>query len=689
MRIASRTCRSRRSGQILVIALLSMTLLVAVIFYVYNLGDQVNKRMALQDAADATAISGSAWMARSLNVVAMNNCAQSRVLANIPIQDAFPLATRMALDEVREWEQCLSAQLARGLPNRHGEGNMLRQGVESLRRRMADQRDILAPFDATLSQIQMETYTHWAVRGWGGNLPHGGFWRAAVELERFSRAEAESCGVLAQANAVRFGQPNGVEAGFMVPLIPEMPALRGRFTDFQGVLEGKEYVDGTHVEVQATGGPGGAIVDAVFPHRLGPWARLFRWRNYIREATGWTYVPPSAPTGPTGPVVRVRGGGGAVGGGGRRVGGSAAPRSSGGGGGGGGGGWVPTAWQTLGYTTYGPYAWAKSHIHDYAVDVRENGRIVREGHLPDTFFSPYVHSIADIKMGYMFGPKTPREIHYPIWKTAYPQARQLAERPDVRVTRTMFYLVEVASSVPPTAGNWLSPGTFRTNGERPIAIWFDGWVDPEGWRIPRVSNYVWNDKYLFEVTQDPEIGIYEKIDPATGEPIWQPVYMSAWYIFGGIDVGGEVEVSNPCNWDGDEDLPRPWVFDTTAGDYDPLIPHADEGFRRERFSFLGLVRRNNVAAVWPQQFSHAHPLGDMVALSQSIVFNQNSFDLWTQDWQTQLAPLTKWEQWHSRLSAEASDAARTRGQVRGEDVEFAVKFLESVPPDLVRRFRRN
>ncbi len=677
--------RARRSGQMLVIALLAMTVLVAIIFYVYNLGDQINKRMALQDAADAAVISGSGWMARSLNMIAMNNCAQARMLTMVPIQDAFPLATRMALEEVTDWEAALAAQLSRGVSNRHGEGPMLQQGLASLRQRMADQRDILRPFHYLLNQsgFSMEQYTTWAIRGGGGSTPHGAFWRAAFELEQFNRAVAESAGELAQANASRYAKANGVETSLMVPLVPRVPAVRGDFGDFEGILRGREFVDGTHVEVRARNpqqgrhDAGGAIPDAMFPHRLGPWARLFNWRHEVREATAWDYRPPS------GPQVGVRGGSGAVSGG-RRVGSSARTSGSGGG-----GGWYATAWDILGYTTYGPYRWAFDRMWDYCKDDYDGRILVNAGHLPDTFFYEYHHEISDIKLEYMFGSKNPQNIHYPVWITPYPQSRTLAERGDVRVHRTMFYLVEIASSVPPTAGNWLSPGTFRSNGERPVAIWFNGWTDPEKWRIDRVHDYIWNDEYTYECTQDPEIGIYEQLDPTTGEPIWQTVYMSAWYVFGGIDVGGNVEISDPSNYDDYDRLPRPYLLDTTEGDYDPVIVDSDQGFRRDRFSFLAAARRDNRADVWPEQFSKAHPLDDMVAVAQSIVFNNKSFDLWTQDWQTQLAPTTRWEEWAGRLNMESSDLSLLQGVVTQEDFNFFARFLDSVPPTLVQQHRQN
>ncbi|HHH75793.1 MAG TPA: hypothetical protein ENL03_02055, partial [Phycisphaerae bacterium] len=72
------TARQQRRGQVLMIILIGMVLMSGLIFYVYNLGSQVNQQVDMQDAADATAISGAGWMARSMNLIAMNNVGQAK-----------------------------------------------------------------------------------------------------------------------------------------------------------------------------------------------------------------------------------------------------------------------------------------------------------------------------------------------------------------------------------------------------------------------------------------------------------------------------------------------------------------------------------------------------------------------------------------------------------------------------------
>ena len=47
----SATRRRRRGGQVLVVTLLAIVLLVGLIFFVMNVGDQINRRVAAQTAA--------------------------------------------------------------------------------------------------------------------------------------------------------------------------------------------------------------------------------------------------------------------------------------------------------------------------------------------------------------------------------------------------------------------------------------------------------------------------------------------------------------------------------------------------------------------------------------------------------------------------------------------------------------
>lgn len=672
-----RACGAGRRGQVLIVTIIAMSLLVGLVFYVYNVGDQVNRRLQIQGSADSVAITGAVWMARNMNIVGMDNVGMAKLLSLVPVLDTQPLSTAMAYEETNAWASLMESVIEQP----HFDNTVspetedyVRQGIVSLQTRMREQASILEPYHEAinLSGFNMEETTHWAYQGGGGSPPHGALWRATMTLEELTRASVESCGVLAQARASRFGQENGGDAAFLVPVIPQMPAREGQYMDFQPPIEGKLKVESERIEYSPSGGKGGAIPDVAFPHRLGPWARLHKWRdyNYRFIKTGERFVPGAPGAGKT------RGSNGNVDVKGRRVGWSARRRTDNGrpdrv---------VPTGFnELLGYTTYGPYEWAKRHIHWWARGTHEN-----PGKLRDTYYYTYLANIGKIKLEYQFpaggvGEEVPtKQIHYPQWVTDYPTCKQIAEDDNNRVTSTMYYLFEIASKYPEGSPGYLTQGTFRTNGHYPIAMWINGWKDPNDLGLPLVSNWVWRDTYVYETTQDNQLGIPRETD-ANGDEIWQPVYMNAWYIFGGIDIGGEVEVSNPCNWDRFDRLPVPFLLDTARGEYSGDDP--DAGFRRDSFMYLGIARKGSEAPVWPQRFSNVNPLEGMLTVAQAKVFNNKSWGLWTQDWRAQLAPVTEWQDWISRLEDGIGEAGNS-DVVDTAEVETAYQYLSALNADL-------
>lgn len=65
---------------LVVVCAMALALMVALIF---NTGNQAQKKIQMQNAVDASLISGSKWMARGLNVVSMNNVGMTQTLAVI------------------------------------------------------------------------------------------------------------------------------------------------------------------------------------------------------------------------------------------------------------------------------------------------------------------------------------------------------------------------------------------------------------------------------------------------------------------------------------------------------------------------------------------------------------------------------------------------------------------------------
>jgi hypothetical protein len=709
-------------------ALLGMSLLVALMFYVYNVGDRVNDRLSLQNAADSAAVSGAGWIARSMNTTAMNNVASARVLGILPVLDAFPLASEITIHEIDTIADGLDAQtdsLQALLNSIHEPGlESSLPGMRELRDRLRAQGDIIRPFEKAINGggFSMEEATYWRIPGESGPPPHGTIWKAARALEEYSQATLDSAGLLAQFNAGRFGKENEAKTAILIPVIPEIPHKRGTYDDFEPTIDGHVRVWGengeSNGEMKRSGQHGGGIPDFAYFHRMGPWARMYPWRHAHRARvyTGMRAVSSRQRIPGTGTTTRVwkgpsperravlaRGGKSSlpgVGSSARRGGRSGSGRNS--------GGWrtittggkyrtvlrnVPTyKWVTDGYTTYGPMYWAMQRVRRYALE-----------HLPDTKFYDYTNRIANVKVGYMFpgkGPKAMEVIHYANWVTDYAKALELAQVPETRVTETILYYFDIASSVPESSGDFLKPGTFRTNGGLALMSRAPGWHDPatfDGHRpgAKLVCNYIWKATDTYETTEDPEIGIEYKggpVDPDTGmpsSPVFQKVYVIEYSMFGAIDVGGEVQVSNPFNWsDGEyDDLPAPLLINTDDyADYDSDNPDVNLGVRRSNFAFLALSRRPNDAGFWPQRFRGANPTNATTTLAQAKVFNNTSWGLWTQEWQVQLTPVNRWAQWTERIEDDLPRTSMTHGAVGAGELHEILQYMQALPPELAEKF---
>jgi len=160
-------------------------------------------------------------------------------------------------------------------------------------------------------------------------------------------------------------------------------------------------------------------------------------------------------------------------------------------------------------------------------------------------------------------------------------------------------------------------------------------------------------------------------------------------MFGAVDIGGEIEVSNPFNWSDSEfdELPAPLLIDTeNFQDYDSENNDVNEGVRRSNFSFLAVSKRANDAPLWAQRFRGANPTGATTTLAQAKVFNNTSWGLWTQEWQVQLTPIKKWEDWTEKIEDDVSQTPFTQGAVAENSLKEILEYLKALPPELVEKF---
>ena len=235
----------------MVIALLGLILLAALLFYVFNLGRNVQGRIDAQNAADAAAVAGATQMARSMNTVAMNNVDMARAIAAINVLDATPMAldftvtdaTEYNMDELIAQYLAVDHQLGRGVSD-----DVLRRELEETRDRLGDPTDpnneLLEPL-RTLDDLYRndpDSVTDMTFHSTPSSGDRGGLWRTLYTLDQINTATMAVFDQTAQASAVSGGEVNlagqGVDhAAMLLPVEPAIPWVRGTFDDFETAVD--------------------------------------------------------------------------------------------------------------------------------------------------------------------------------------------------------------------------------------------------------------------------------------------------------------------------------------------------------------------------------------------------------------------------------------------------------------------
>jgi len=96
------------------------------------------------------------------------------------------------------------------------------------------------------------------------------------------------------------------------------------------------------------------------------------------------------------------------------------------------------------------------------------------------------------------------------------------------------------------------------------------------------------------------------------------------------------------------------------------------------------------APFWSARFRNLSSINGTMTIAQAKVFNNRSWDLWTQDWQVQLTPVSKLlpagdpDTWVTMMENGVPDADAVN--VDSMDVEAALKYLSSLDPEMTRVF---
>ncbi len=626
-------------GVVMVIALLGALLLGALVMFVLNIGVQTNRRVVAQHAADASAAAGSAWVARSLNTVAMNNVATTRLISFVNILDAMPMATRFSFeDQTALMEGIENAQAAAQDP-------WVQDALSQMHDEVTEELRVLGEMNAFFLQHPVHQMTHYNAPG-----GHGHLWEAMHAMDEFSQATMENVGQLAQLNAIRGGEVNltdrtAASAALMLPVSPDLPWQRGSFDDFERPVRFGLLPVGTDDEET----------------NRGPYDVLYGWRRlHGRQIDGyWVGESRPRPTVAAGGRGNVPIGAGANSGGGR-------PSNR---------RFIRTGeTEPTHYSVYGPYSWMKRFIGDW-----------HEHNLHHARFSRHHHTISDIKMSYLWpAPGGPiRQVIDPDWVTDFDEATAIADG-DVanpagetrKIKETAFIAVEIKSLYPRSDGRFMTPGTWayisswhHDHEHRARLRLLRNWVDPRTWNAPKIADHIWSDEWSYQVYDDPDLGI-ENTQDAEGNPIPVDVYRIDEFMFVGVNVGEEIDVPSPYNFDSRDDLPAPIDLDRN------VVEYTDDS-RREHMTYLAVARRRDNAIAWPSRFRGGKPYPNNVAIAQAHVFNNHSWDLWTQQWYSQLQPIDDFSRWVDKMEDDTADVGLVQS-VDPNEYDDLLEYFKSV-----------
>lgn len=484
----------------MVLALLGGFMIIGMIGYVFNTGRHAQLRQQTQSAADASAISGAGYVARSFNTVAMNNVEISRLIAVVQMLDAVPLATEYTLLDVQATLETVEDQLSTGTGDMLGD-----QTLNTIRDDLIEQERQLLGMDEFFNR---GSYDVREMTFYDSEFGRGELWKAMESLNEISLATMEQLDELTQVTAIQSGRRNlrgGSESlSAVAPFDRAITWQQYEFDDFRNpVVRGRLPI----------------WVDDEVTNR-GPYDTIFGWRSTQRETEeipNPDYVP--------------------------NTGGERAGSRWSGGTGRGGRPTITVGSTITGYTTYGTWQ-AIGNILRNRIDAPEV--------LYNSQFVTRVNRMGGNKLNYLW-PGSARNWVFldPQWITNFEQAESIIAAGTPRVAYTQFIRMDYQQQFlngepvgPETMTDWqiLRPRGGRTSVPG----------------APKVRNHVWEDDASIEwETTRLDANGNEVTDTHSIEYRWI-------FVWAGINVGPEIVIRDPNNFASRTDLPAPVDFDHNA-----------------------------------------------------------------------------------------------------------------------------
>lgn len=421
----------------------------------------------------------------------------------------------------------------------------------------------------------------------------GELWKAMESLDAISVATMEQLQELAQVTAIDAGRRNlrGTSGETLAAVAPFDRGI---------AWERYEFDDFRNPVVR---GRLPMWVDDEVTNR-GPYDTIFGWRSTQRETIEVPNPDYNPPTGGDSPGSDWSGGTGR------------------------GGSTITVGSNITGYTTYGTWE---------AIGDILRSRVDEPEVLYNSQFVTRVNGMSGSKLNYLWPGSAQTWVFLdPQWITNFDQAQSIDAAGTPRIAYTQFIRMDYEQAFM----------NGRPVGEEAMVDW--SILRPRGGHLSvpgatKTRDHVWEDQASieWETTSTDSNG-----NPVTNTHRIEYRWLFVW---AGINVGTEVIIRDPNNFSSREDLPSPTDFD-----HDTMVrpTDGDPGIPGSPFAFLGLSKQPNRAPMWGQLFDTSAYDGH-AGIAQASVFNNHSWDLWTQMWHAQLEPVQNYSQWIDILENQA------------------------------------
>ncbi|QQE13115.1 hypothetical protein JD969_06540 [Planctomycetota bacterium] len=648
----SRYVSHRYHGAIFILTLLSLLLIAAVVFYVLNVGKHIQGRVVTQNAADAAVMAGASEVARTFNTIAMNNTQIVRNLAAINLIHSIPQAVDYTItSDLEKKDGDLTAVFNALWYQHHSEGPFIPWYRTMLKRTLYGYRGSLTN---VYPQIQELERLYIGKRGKINQLTkyrdhgRGDLWKSIYTMHRQNTALVKSLNERMQLATWECAKTNIRESresgGILLPVKIRTPIMIGHFDDFErplkrGMLPGPDYTEFIRNDDLRTGF---GHVDHPIENR-GPWDTLFGWRELEGEEFDDNEIITASPGKP--PRRRK---------------------------------YITSEHIKTAYRTYGPQEWMINKLFG-SNDINSPGAY--------TLFDERIKDFSSYKLDYLFpGDRAPqiRRMYKPNWEIdlvvdntrmhdintysieQYHQEMKITPPPWAEGA-SLYLICEIKSR---TAFNYGIPGTrgktwnYIKRYELPYPYLASTRDRKTGYALiqpetpisykkinPHVEEYISSyktDPNNFEHGGDSEINLPPRIVGRFPDGSFQyksqKVYWLVYRVFLATDFHdlrqGTLPIPNPHEGFDRNLSSSPAPYDFIQGS----MPAGNEQ-TEDRMKFLSVVYQDDRAEIWPDRFDRNRHYPNQVSVAQAKIYNNHSWDLWTQMWHAQLEPVQSYDTW--------------------------------------------